>query len=315
MAYAGPALFSVFSGATGHATGLPPYLTAAAAMDARAFPALTYDPAAGPDWASRFSLEGNPQPDRDWPVQSLAYEDEAHQRQCENLAFTLVDFAACDRRFARHFAKVPRAKWNENMVSVSEFAASQPDGAFTKVPCLLMVDRDNRLQKLIVDDKMIREARRCVEMWRSLQELGGIHNSHAARLLEQERKIWAEELRRETESREAQACRCRRTPVAPPAAPAVAPAPIETAAEKPSDDPYIETSRCTSCNECTQINDKMFGYDANKQASIVNPDAGTYRQLVEAAESCQVSIIHPGKPRNPNEPGLEELLARAEPFR
>ena len=58
----------------------------------------------------------------------------------------------------------------------------------------------------------------------------------------------------------------------------------------------------------------MFGYDANKQASIVNPDAGTYRQLVEAAESCQVSIIHPGKPRNPNEPGLEELLARAEPF-
>ena len=57
------------------------------------------------------------------------------------------------------------------------------------------------------------------------------------------------------------------------------------------------------------------GYDANKQASIVNPEAGTYLQLVEAAESCQVSIIHPGRPRHPNEPGLEELLARAEPFR
>jgi ferredoxin len=315
MAYAGPALFSVFSGATGNAAGLSPYLTAAAAMDARVFPALTYDPAAGPDWASRFSLQGNPQPDRDWPVQSLAYEDEAHQRKCENLAFTLVDFAACDRRFARHFAKVARAKWNENMVSVSEFAASEPDGAFTKVPCLLMVDRENLLQKLIVDDKMIREARRCIEMWRSLQELGGIHNSHAARLLEQERKIWAEELRRETESREIQPAAAAEVPVVVAAAPAIAPAQIETTAEKPSDDPYIETSRCTSCNECIQINDKMFGYDANKQASIVNPEAGTYRQLVEAAEGCQVSIIHPGKPRNPNEPGLEELLVRAEPFR
>ena len=316
MAYAGPALFSVFSGAASEATGLPPFLTAAAAMDARAFPALTYDPAAGPDWASRFSLQGNSQPDRDWPVQSLAYEDEAHQRKCEDLAFTLVDFAACDRRFARHFAKVPRAKWNENMAPVSEFAASEPDGASTTVPCLLMVDRENLLQKLIVDDKMIREARRCVEMWRSLQELGGIHNSHAARLLEQERKIWAEERRRETEARKAQPAPATAAPVAVPAAPATAPAPaqVETAAEKPSDDPYIETSRCTSCNECTQINDKMFGYDANKQASIVNPDAGTYRQLVEAAESCQVSIIHPGKPRNPNEPGLEELSARAEPF-
>jgi hypothetical protein len=58
----------------------------------------------------------------------------------------------------------------------------------------------------------------------------------------------------------------------------------------------------------------MFGYDNNKQASIIDPDAGTYRQLVEAAESCQVSIIHPGKPRNPNEPGLEELMKRAEAF-
>jgi len=27
-----------------------------------------------------------------------------------------------------------------------------------------------------------------------------------------------------------------------------------------------------------------------------------------------VAIIHPGKPRNPKEPGLEELLKRAEPF-
>jgi hypothetical protein len=58
----------------------------------------------------------------------------------------------------------------------------------------------------------------------------------------------------------------------------------------------------------------MFAYDANKQASIVNTDAGTYQQLVEAAESCQVAIIHPGKPRNPNEPGLNELLKRAQPF-
>ena len=47
----------------------------------------------------------------------------------------------------------------------------------------------------------------------------------------------------------------------------------------------------------------MFAYNDNKQAYIANPDAGTYAQLVEAAESCQVSIIHPGKPRNPDEPG------------
>ena len=56
LEYAGAALFSVFSGATG-VNDLPPYLVAAAAMESRAFPAFTYDPAAGGDWASRFSLD------------------------------------------------------------------------------------------------------------------------------------------------------------------------------------------------------------------------------------------------------------------
>jgi hypothetical protein len=41
----------------------------------------------------------------------------------------------------------------------------------------------------------VREARRCVEAWRSLQELGGVHNSHAAILVERERKVWAEQAR------------------------------------------------------------------------------------------------------------------------
>ena len=35
------------------------------------------------------------------------------------------------------------------------------------------------------------------------------------------------------------------------------------------------------------------------RAYIKDITAGTYRQLVEAAESCQVAIIHPGQPRNP----------------
>jgi hypothetical protein len=310
LAYAGPALFSVFSGASG--SGIHPYLTAAAAAESRAFPAFTYDPSAGPDWASRFSLYTNSQTDLDWPLQRLDYEDAEHQLVSESVAFTLVDFAACDPRCAKHFAKVPRAKWGGDLLPVSEFLAREPKDLSDKVPCLLMVDRDNHLQKVIVDNKLVRAARRCVEAWRSLQELGGVHNSHAARLLEQERKIWAEQSRPATVAEENPPAAAS---LAAAPAPAVsAPESAQPAAERPSDDPYIETPRCTSCNECTQINDKMFAYDANKQAYIANPDAGTYRQLVEAAENCQVSIIHPGKPRNPNEPGLDELKARAELF-
>jgi hypothetical protein len=314
LAYPGPALFSVFSGTGG--AGIPPYLTAAAAAESRAFPALTYDPSAGADWASRFSLQANSQLDLDWPLRRLDYEDAEQQLVSETLAFTFVDFMACDPRCAKHFAQVPRAKWGDDMVPVSELLAREAKDLPDKVPFLLMVDRNNRLQKVIVDDKLMREARACIEAWRSLQELGGVHNSHAARLIEQERKVWAEQARPAAAPAATPASAPVAAPAPVPSAPpaAAAPAAAEAAPEKPSDDPYIETSRCTSCNECTQINDKMFGYDANKQAYIINPDAGTYRQLVEAAENCQVSIIHPGKPRNPNEPGLDELIKRAEPF-
>ncbi|MDP2823730.1 MAG: ferredoxin [Sulfuritalea sp.] len=314
--YRGPALFSIFSGASGTASGLPPYLMSAAAMESRVFPAFTYDPSAGPNWASRFYLEANPQVDLDWPIQGFVYEDEQHQRVSEDLAFTLVDFVASDRRYARHLARVPRRQWNGSMIAVDECLTRERKGLPDKVPSLLMVDADNVLQKVIVDERLIREARRCREMWHSLQELGGVHNSHAEKLLARERKAWEERMQQEAEALAA-ATPAAALPLAPPAAatPAAVSAAVEQEPERSPDEAYIETSRCSTCDECTQINKQMFAYDGNKQAYIADINAGTYAQLVEAAESCQVSVIHPGKPRNPKEPGLEELLKRAEPFR
>jgi len=199
------------------------------------------------------------------------------------------------------------------MVSLAELLVPEADGLSGKVPYVMMLDRDDRLRRVIVDERLVREARRCVEMWRSLQELGGIHNSHAARLLAQERQLW--EKQRPSPAAIADTPASNQAAAGVPATPAAPAAVVEEAAPARSpDEPYIETPRCTSCNECTQINNKMFAYDANKQAFIADPGAGTYRQLVEAAESCQVAIIHPGKPRDPDEPGLDELVKRAEPF-
>jgi len=312
LAYRGPALFSVFSGASGKASGLPPYLMAAAAMESRAFPAYTYDPSAGAHWAARFYLHANPQVDLDWPIQTLAYEDEEHQRVSEDLAFTIVAFVACDRRYASHLARVPREKWNGSMIAVDESLSRERKGLPDKVPCLLMVDADNRLQKVIVDARLIREARRCREMWHNLQELGGVHNSHAEALLARERKAWEERMQQEADSHQPPAAAV--APAAAIAAPVAAAQAVEEESRSP-DEAYIETPRCATCNECTDLNGKLFKYNDNKQAYIADINAGTYAQLVEAAESCQVAIIHPGKPRNPNEPGLEDLMKRAEAFR
>ena len=79
-------------------------------------------------------------------------------------------------------------------------------------------------------------------------------------------------------------------------------------------DPYIDTELCTTCNECTNLNPKMFAYNEDKKAYIADPHAGTFRQLVTAAEKCTARIIHPGTPLDPDEPDLEKWIKRAEPF-
>jgi ferredoxin len=331
LAYQGPALFSVFTGSAVSASTLPPYLTAAAAMQSRAFPAFTYDPAAGESLAQRYSLEDNPQPEADWPADALEYVDDAQQRVREPVAFTLADFALCDARCARHFALVPRTLWNDAMVPAADWLALDAQAAADKVPYVLAVDRDDVLQRVIVDAKLMQSARRCREMWHRRQELGGVHNSHAERLLAQQKALWEAEKQRELDALR-QAGAGAAAAAGPCAAPGAAPAGTAAGAASdaaatlaeaeaepaaPARDPdvaWIETSRCPSCNECQKINDKMFRYNENKQAYVADVTAGTYRQMIEAAESCQVGIIHPGKPWNPKEAGLEELVERAKPF-
>ncbi|MFQ5537184.1 MAG: 2-oxoacid:acceptor oxidoreductase family protein [Gemmatimonadota bacterium] len=101
-------------------------------------------------------------------------------------------------------------------------------------------------------------------------------------------------------------------------APAAAAAPASATEEEEEEDlrmeAWIETARCTSCNECTNINPRMFAYNENKQAYIKDVHAGTYAQLVQAAERCPAGIIHPGDPVNPNERDLDKWIERAKPF-
>jgi hypothetical protein len=311
-----PAIFCIYTAAAPRSGELPRYLLSAAAMQSRAFPAFSFDPTAGEDLASRFSLEDNPQPDRDWPVAKFEYADEGLQRIAEELPFTFADFLLADSRYGEHFARVPPVAWNGHMAPVSEWLGGPPAAGDGQVPFLTAVDRDDRLQRVIVDGRLVQAARRCLGQWHRLQELGGIRNSHAERLLARERAAWEESGRQAAPAIPAVAA----APCEPGAAGTSA-APVAEAAEAPEDEAarspdeaWIETIRCSSCNECTQINDRMFAYDDNQQAYIKDLAAGTYRELIEAAESCQLAIIHPGKPFDPQEPALEELIERAKPF-
>jgi len=99
-------------------------------------------------------------------------------------------------------------------------------------------------------------------------------------------------------------------------APAAPPAPVPPVADDETMvlEAWIDSIRCTTCNECTNLNKKLFAYNADKQAYIKDLKAGTFQQLVVAAERCPVAIIHPGTPLNPKEKDLEKWVARAAKF-
>ncbi|MHC4414692.1 MAG: ferredoxin [Planctomycetota bacterium] len=80
------------------------------------------------------------------------------------------------------------------------------------------------------------------------------------------------------------------------------------------EEPWIDSALCTSCNDCLDINRQLFIYNSNKQAVLGDLSSGTFADLVKAAEKCPAKCIHPGKPLNPDEPNLEELIERAKPF-
>ncbi|MDP2626962.1 MAG: ferredoxin, partial [Candidatus Rokubacteria bacterium] len=103
------------------------------------------------------------------------------------------------------------------------------------------------------------------------------------------------------------------TAVASPAAAPAAPAAAE-AGEALTMEPYIDGALCTACNECTNLNKRLFAYNAKKQAYIKDPKAGKFREIVQAAEKCPVKIIHPGTPLNPAEKDLAKWIKRAQPF-
>jgi pyruvate-ferredoxin/flavodoxin oxidoreductase len=95
---------------------------------------------------------------------------------------------------------------------------------------------------------------------------------------------------------------------------ATAAAPAVEEEEELALEPYIDSARCTTCDECTKLNKRLFAYDDKKKAYIKDPKAGTFKQLVQAAERCPVRIIHPGTPLNKKEKDLAKWMKRAEPF-
>lgn len=347
-----PSLFYILS-PRGAESFISPYLCLGASLEARDFPFFMYDPRRGMEWGSRFNASENPQADRDWPVYEMRVRGSKGGEEVLSLPFTFADYAALDPFFSGEFYPVDSRHWNEDLISLADYLNLSEKEGQRKLPFVYMVNREGVLQKVLVSHALVLSCQERLDFWRFIQDLGGTKNYHALKAAQRVREETMAaanheiELLKEEHAREIARVREETASEAleklasilleldtvsalPAAAPSSSPkstpeAKTPSAATLPQEaveeeedlsfgDPYLDSFLCTSCNECININPNLFKYNGDKQAIISDPRAGTFEQLVKAAENCPAKCIHPGKPLNADEPNLDALIKRAEPF-
>jgi ferredoxin len=344
---------------------LDPWFVASAAVESRAHPFLLVNPDAGDHTAERVSFAGNPQADRDWPVEPLEYEDPDGERRELSLAFTFADYALLMPALHEHFCMVPAGCESDDLVPVAEYLATEPEAAERLVPFIWGIDEAGALVRLVLSRALVFACRDRLNYWHTLQAMAGVHNFYVEEAVERvldDARAAADAEREEllrTHAKELDSARSEAAGEAmgqlvdvllgadlsgmlgntAPATMPTAAAPAAVTGDEPAadgadatpepqpepepepdedelsfDEPWVDSAACTTCDDCISINKMMFAYNEDKQAILKDPRAGTYADLVEAAETCPAKCIHPGKPLDPNEPGLDELMARAAPF-
>ncbi|MBK1645991.1 pyruvate ferredoxin oxidoreductase [Thiocapsa imhoffii] len=317
-----PALFNVYSGCQPE-HGIGDDMSAhqsRMAIESRAYPLFRFDPDAGRSFEECCSIEGNPNLDRDWISWTLKYTDEKGALAEMEVPFTFADFAMTEGRFRKHFRKAPPETWNEDMIPIAEFLEMDEEARLGKFPYVWGVDTKNRLMRVLVSEELVSSCEERRSFWTQVRGICGLLN-----------KVDIEQVRNQAKAEMAQKLTTSLLAMAGGDAQALAllggngqghghgtngagaagsnGASHDAAADWEA--VWVETPECTACDECVLINPRIFKYNAEKKVEVMDPRAGTFLEIVKAAEKCTAGCIHPGTPWNPAEAGLDKLVKRA----
>ncbi|NNF22559.1 MAG: pyruvate ferredoxin oxidoreductase [Saprospiraceae bacterium] len=283
------------------------------AMESRAYPIFKYNPEDGVTAEECFDLSGNPSMDRLWPKYDLKYKEYGQEKTMQ-VDMTFADFALTEARFRKHFRKVPRDAWNDNMIQLSEFLELNEEDREGKFPYIWAVDRKQRLNRVLVAKKIVESCEERRDFWIMLRDMAGVRFDQTEEV-DIESKVRAEVVQNIAQGlmKMAGGEGGSLMDLAMPAEPQE-----ELALQNGTDGgylaPWLETEECTSCDECIKLNDKIFAYNDDKKAYIKDPKGGSYQDLVKAAEKCTAQVIHPGLPADKNEKDIEKWISRGEKF-
>ncbi len=266
------------------------------AVESRMSPVFVHDPRRGDSLAEWFSLEGNPEPDKDWASTTIEYVDADGSMKLLNIPMTPADFARGESRFKKHFRKL--ADGVEG-VPIHEYVTLSPAAREGKTPFVWSTDDDKHLIRLELDAPIVHLVEERRKYWRTLQHLAGLpvqrtdaeHRAAMAELQERFQQSVAERegsIDRIARAMSELAASSNAPPTVQlggaafgaPAAPAQVAAPaaaksngaIVTLAEE-------DQAKCTNCKTCYQDLGELF----EKTRIVVNGESKEVGRLIPGA--------------------------------
>lgn len=287
------------------------------AVESRAYPIFKYNPDHGIKAREAFDLSGNPAMDQIWPTYDLKYLEYGQERSMK-LPMTFADFALTEARFRKHFRRVPRNAWNDNMMLLADFLQLEESEREGRFPYIWAVDRNQKLQRVLVAKAIVESCEERRDFWLMLRDIAGVEERKP-----REENL-EEQIRQEVVGNIAQglmklaggngdgSALLRMAMAGPSESSDVA---VEEGPE--SEEymaPWLETEECTACDECIRLNPNIFAYNPDGKAYILNAKAGPYEDLVRAAEKCTAGVIHPGLPAERTAKDIDKWIARGEKY-
>ena len=293
------------------------------AVESRMSPLFVHDPRRGADLHARFSIDGNPDPDKDWTTNAIKYVEEGVVKLME-APLTPADFALSEGRFRKQFRPLAPDAAGAPMHEYIELGGAE---RAAHTPFVWTTDEEKKLVKMEASPAIVHLVEERRRNWRTLQYLAGLDVAK----LDAEHHVELETLRKQykeaVSAREssidaiAQAMsELAASSKAPPggglgvalaagggAAVAEAPAPaakgdgaaLVTLAE-------TDVAKCTNCKTCYQEAPELFektrvvvdgvakevGHLIPGALARIKPTPEMRAKLARIAANCDAEIIH-----------------------
>ena len=140
------------------------------AVESRMSPLFVHDPRRGADLHSRFSLDGNPDPDKDWTINTIEYVEDGATKLME-APLTPADFALSEGRFRKQFHPLAA---DADGAPLHDYVDLSPTDRAGKTPFVWTTDAERKLIKAEVSQTIVHLVQERRKNWRTLQYLAGL---------------------------------------------------------------------------------------------------------------------------------------------